>query len=204
MTGFVVGVTGGIGSGKSAVAAAFEARGVPAFDADRMGRVVVEPGRPALTEIARHFGPEILTGEGRLDRAALRERIFADPEAKRWLEALLHPLINEELERRLASVESPYALLVSPLLFETGQHALCDRVLVIDLPEALQRERAARRDEVPPEQIDAIMASQMGREERLTRADAVLDNSGDPEAMERQVSELHRRYLALAREAGRN
>jgi dephospho-CoA kinase len=192
----VIGVTGGIGSGKSSVMRAFQAKGIEAVDADDMARVVVEPGQPALNAIAEHFGPDILTPEGTLNRPALRTIIFTDPDAKTWLEALLHPLINRELRSRLAAARGPYALLVSPLLFETGQDKLVDRILVVDVPESLQLARASARDGADSEQIRRIMASQMSREERLRRADDVLDNSGDLADLERQVVELHQKYSA--------
>lgn len=198
MARLLIGVTGGIGSGKSAVMERFQARGIEAVDADDMARVVVEPGRPALPEIAGHFGDEILTAEGTLDRPALRDIIFSDPEAKQWLEALLHPLINKELRERLSRADSPYALLVSPLLFETGQDALVDRTLVLDVPEEVQLARASRRDGATPEKIRAIMATQLTREERLARADDVLDNEGNLEQLDREIDRLHAKYLALA------
>lgn len=190
----VIGVTGGIGSGKSSVMRAFQAKAIEAVDADDMARVVVEPGQPALNVIAEHFGPDILTPEGTLNRPALRTIIFSDPDAKTWLEALLHPLINRELRSRLAAAQGPYALLVSPLLFETGQDKLVDRILVVDVPESVQLARASARDGADPEQIRRIMASQMSREERLRRADDVLDNSGDLADLERRVGELHGKY----------
>ena len=173
---------------------AFQAKGIEAVDADDMARVVVEPGQPALNAIAEHFGPDNLTPEGTLNRPALRTIIFTDPDAKTWLEALLHPLINRELRSRLAAARGPYALLVSPLLFETGQDKLVDRILVVDVPESLQLARASARDGADPEQIRRIMASQMSREERLRRADDVLDNSGGLADLKRQVGELHGKY----------
>ncbi|WP_027328621.1 dephospho-CoA kinase [Marinimicrobium agarilyticum] len=198
MANLIVGVTGGIGSGKSAVMQAFEWLGIVAEDADVMARVVVEPGKPALKAIVEHFGPDVLAPDGSLNRPALRQVIFSDANAKLWLENLLHPLINQELEKRLAAAQSPYALLVSPLLFETGQNRLVDRVLVVDVPEALQLERASKRDGVDVGQIQRIMASQMDRQERLARANEVLDNSGDLASMQQQVERLHREYLSMS------
>ncbi|WP_347330850.1 dephospho-CoA kinase [Marinimicrobium locisalis] len=199
MANLIVGVTGGIGSGKSAVMRAFEELGIVAEDADVMARVVVKPGKPALKAIAAHFGPEAISPDGSLNRPALRQLIFSDADAKQWLENLLHPLINQELEERLAAATSPYALLVSPLLFETGQNRLVDRVLVVDVPEAVQLERASQRDGGDTEQIRRIIASQMNRQERLDRADEVLDNSGDLSAMLEQVERLHQQYLEMSR-----
>lgn len=200
MANLIVGVTGGIGSGKSSVMRAFEQLGIVAEDADVMARVVVEPGKPALKAIVEHFGPEMLSPDGSLDRPALRQIIFSDADAKQWLENLLHPLINQELEERLAAASSSYALLVSPLLFETGQDRLVDRVLVVDVPKTLQLERASQRDGVDVAQIQRIMASQMDRQERLSRADEVLDNSGDLASMQQQVERLHRAYLRMSGE----
>lgn len=198
MANLIVGVTGGIGSGKSAVMQAFEQLGIVAEDADVMARVVVEPGKPALKAILEHFGPDVLAPDGSLNRPALRQLIFSDADAKQWLENLLHPLINQELEERLSAAQSPYALLVSPLLFETGQDRLVDRVLVVDVPETVQLERASQRDGVDIAQIRRIMASQMDRQERLARADEVLDNREDLASMREQVERLHQRYLEMS------
>ncbi len=194
----VIGVTGGIGSGKSAVTRRFAALGVDVIDADVVAREVVEPGTPALDAIREHFGEGVMQGE-QLDRAALRQRIFSDPDAKLWLEALLHPLIGEELLRQLAAARSPYAILVSPLLVESGQHVLCQRVLVVDVPESVQLQRTMQRDTNDAVQVRRIMASQASREQRLARADDVIDNSGEEAALDGQVQRLHRRYLDLAR-----
>ena len=198
MSQFIVGVTGGIGSGKSEVMRRFQVRGIEAFDADDMARVVVEPGRPALDDIVQKLGAEILTAQGELNRPALRAQVFSNPELKRWLEQLLHPLINQELRERLARAQSPYALLVSPLLFESGQNQLVDRVLVVDAPRELQLARASGRDNSDPKQIEAIINSQMDREERLARAQDVLHNDADHAHLERRVDSLHTQYLALS------
>jgi len=198
MSQFIVGVTGGIGSGKSEVMRRFQARGIEAFDADDMARVVVEPGRPALDDIVRELGPEMLTAQGQLNRPALRALVFSNPDIKRWLEQLLHPLINRELQERLARAQSPYALLVSPLLFESGQNRLVDRVLAVDAPRELQLTRASHRDNSEPKQIEAIINSQMDREERLSRAQDVISNDADRAHLERQIDRLHARYLALS------
>lgn len=193
-----VGLTGGIGSGKSAAAERFAALGVPVVDADQLSRELVAPGQPALAQLVEHFGRDCLNAQGELDRAALRRRIFADPDERRWLEALLHPLIEAAAARRLARADGPYALLVSPLLLEAGQDALVDRVLVVDVDEATQIERAGERDGNEPAQIRAIIDAQMPREKRLARADDVLDNSGTPAALDEQVTALHQHYLALS------
>ena len=199
---FVVGLTGGIGSGKSAVADCFRHLGITVVNADEASRRVVEPGTPALAAIARHFGPGILRGDGNLDRAALRTRIFADSAAKAWLEALLHPLIAEWIAERLAAAVGPYAILESPRLLETSQHQRVDRVLVVDVPEAVQIARAAARDANSEAQIKAIIASQLPRDERLARADDVLDNAGDLASLAAKVDSLHHRYVAMARRRG--
>ena len=176
---WTLGLTGGIGSGKSAAAEHFAQLGITCVDADQAARWVVEPGRPALAEIAGHFSPAVLQPDGSLDRAALRAAIFADPAERRWLEALLHPLIRQEI------------------LFESGQRALVRRGLVIDAPEALQLERAMRRDGVDEAQVRAILAAQLPRAERLANADDVICNDGDLAQLHTEVERLHSFYLTL-------
>ena len=196
----IIGVTGGIASGKSTVARAFEALGVPWVDADDVAREVVEPGEPALAEIHERFGRRVLNDDGTLNRRALREIVFADPAERRWLESVTHPRIRARLTEHLARLQAsgaPYVLLVSPLLFESGQSEMADRCLVIDVPETLQIERTAARDDVDEAQARAIVAAQMPRAERLARADDVLDNGGSEEEMRRRVAELDRRYRQL-------
>ncbi|MFM7969100.1 dephospho-CoA kinase [Aeromonas sp. A-5] len=196
---YVVAITGGIGSGKTTVANQFAALGIDVVDADLIAREVVEPGTPALTAIASHFGPGILDEQERLDRRALRERIFSDPAAKSWLNALLHPIIRSEMLRQCAAASSPYCLLVVPLLVENRLTELADRVLVIDVDEATQIERTCRRDGVSLEQAQAILASQASRSERLAMADDVLDNqSGTTETIRERILALHETYLAFA------
>lgn len=196
----IIGLTGGIGSGKSAAAARFEqAHGIHVVDADIKSRVVVEPGRPALQKIVDRFGDAVLQEDGSLNRAALRERVFQVPDERRWLEQLLHPLIREEIVTDLASARSPYALLVSPLLVESGQYQMTRRVLVVDVPEDLQIARTTARDNVPEEQVRAILKAQAPREERLRHAHDVIANDRDLAALHAQVDALHQQYLALAR-----
>ena len=196
---YVVAITGGIGSGKTTVANQFAALGIDVVDADLIAREVVAPGTPALTAIASHFGPGILDEQGRLDRRVLRERIFSDPAAKSWLNALLHPIIRSEMLRQCAAASSPYCLLVVPLLVENRLTSLADRVLVIDVDEATQIERTCRRDGVNREQAQAILASQASRSERLAMADDVLDNqSGTTETIRERILALHETYLAFA------
>lgn len=196
---YVVAITGGIGSGKTTIANQFAALGIEVVDADLIAREVVAPGTPALAAITSHFGPEILTEQGLLDRRVLRERIFSDPAAKSWLNALLHPIIRSEMLRQCAAVSSPYCLLVVPLLVENRLTELADRVLVIDVDEATQIERTCRRDGVSREQAQAILASQANRSERLAMADDVLDNqSGTTETIRARILALHETYLAFA------
>ncbi|MFC3283216.1 dephospho-CoA kinase [Litchfieldella rifensis] len=197
-----IGVTGGIASGKSTVARTFAAHGISWVDADEVAREVVEPGEPALAEIAARYGETVLTAEGRLDRRALRDIVFREPAERRWLESVTHPRIRQRLLEYLRTMRegaSPYHLLVSPLLFESGQHELVDRTLVIDVPETLQIARTASRDDVDEAQARAIVAAQMPRDERLSRADDVIDNSGDTQALEYRVAELDRKYRELSR-----
>jgi dephospho-CoA kinase len=197
---FVVGLTGGIGSGKSAVSERFQRLGIKVVDADIASREVVKPGQPALSAIAEHFGAELIQSDGSLDRARLRSLVFADPDERVWLERLLHPLINAWIARELESAESPYVVLVSPLLVETGQIRFAHRVLVIDVPEAVQIERTMARDSNDAAQVKAIIAAQASRESRLARADDVIRNDAGLDALDAAVAELHRRYLALAAE----
>ena len=195
---FVVGLTGGIGSGKTAVSDRFAALGIKIVDADVAARVVVEPGRPALAEIAEHFGAEVIDPSGALDRAALRTRVFSDPDARRWLEQLLHPRIADEIRRGIESATSPYTMLVSPLLLEAGQAAYAHRILVVDVPVEVQVARTMARDDNDEAQVRRIIAAQSPREDRLKRADDVIENDKGLDALDRAVAELHARYLALA------
>lgn len=194
----VVGLTGGIGSGKTAVSDRFARHGVPIIDTDLLARELVEPGQPALTEIATAFGLDCLDGTGRLDRARLRERVFADASGRRRLEAILHPQIRALSRQRLAQLTAPYSLLVIPLLAETGMTDWIDRVLVVDAPEAERLRRVMARDQTDEEQARRILAAQASREQRLALADEVVENSGDFAALDRQVSTLHQHYLTLA------
>lgn len=197
MKPWVLGLTGGIGSGKSAVAEAFGELGVHWVDADHAARWVVEPGRPALAQIAQHFGEGVLAADGSLDRGALRGLVFQDPEQRKWLEQLLHPLIKQEVAEHLARGLSPYAIMVSPLLIESGQYRRTDRVLVVDVPEELQVQRASQRDKAGEEQIRAILKAQASREERLRHADDVLLNDRDMGWLRAEVERLHNFYLTL-------
>ena len=199
----VVGVTGGIGSGKSAVTDRFERLGIRVVDADRIARLVVEPGRPALAAIASRQGAGILTADGSLDRAALRQRVFADEAERLWLERLTHPLIGEEISAQLAAAPPPYVILSSPLLLETAQRDRADVIVVVDVPEAVQLARTMARDDNDEEQVRRIMAAQMPRQERLNQADFVIDNSGDLPALDPLVESLHRQLLQRVGTASR-
>jgi len=198
----VVGVTGGIGSGKSAVTRRLEQHGITVVDADVVARIVVEPGTPALAQIAEHFGADILQADGTLDRAALRARVFRDESERRWLERLTHPLIGQEIIDQISASRSPYTVLSSPLLLDTSQKALAECVVVVDVPEETQVARTAQRDNNDEAQVKRIMAAQLSRDARLALADIVIDNSGSLEDLNLQVDELHKEFLARA-EAGR-
>ena len=195
---FVVGITGGIGSGKSAVSDRFKRLGIKVVDADVASREVVKPGQSALTAIAQHFGADVIQADGSLDRARLRALVFANPDERIWLERLLHPLINEYLRQELASATSAYAILVSPLLKETGQARFTNRILVVDVPEHVQLARTMARDSNSETQVKAIMAAQASRQSRLAMADDVIENDSGFEALDAAVQRLHERYLTLA------
>lgn len=197
----VLGITGGIGSGKTAVTRRFEQRGITVVDADLVARVIVEPGTPALAAIAAHFGAGILQADGTLDRAALRSRVFADETERRWLERLTHPLIAQEIVDQISASRSPYTILSSPLLLDTGQKSLVDCVVVVDAPEELQLQRTVQRDHNDEAQVRRIMAAQMSRADRLERADIVIDNSRSLEQLDYQVEELHKEFLLRAESA---
>jgi dephospho-CoA kinase len=195
-----IGLTGGIGSGKTTVSDGFAALGAEVIDTDALSRELVEPGQPALEEIRDTFGDAVLDPSGRLDRDALRRRVFAEPAERRRLEAILHPRIRDVMLRRAEASRAPYVVFVVPLLVETGQHELVDRVLVVDAPEHLQRERAASRDGADPEAIDRILAAQVDRATRLAHADDVITNDGPLSRLQGEIARLHESYLALAAE----
>ncbi len=196
----IIGLTGGIGSGKTVASDYLADKGIDVVDADRVAREIVAAGEPALDAIRRHFGEAVILPDGTLDRPALRARVFADPRQRAALEAITHPAIRERILQHLQAGSSPYILLVSPLLFETGQAAFCQRTLVIDVDEATQRSRASSRDGVSAAQIDSIIAAQLPREERLKRADDIVVNHGEREDLYLQLDDLHRRYLDMAAE----
>jgi dephospho-CoA kinase len=194
-----VGLTGGIGSGKSTVADMFARHRVPVIDTDIIARDVVGTGEPALEQITREFGKDVLDAQGKLDRAQLRMRVFDNPDARRRLETILHPRIRAAVLNQLSALHAPYCLVVVPLLVETGFRELIDRVLVVDADEAKQLERTAARDGVSMEAARKILAAQAKREERLAQADDVILNNGTLEHLAREVERLHAQYLALSK-----
>ena len=200
---YIVGLTGGIGSGKSTIANLFAKLGVPLVDADIVAREVVEKGSPLLTKIAEHFGDQILTAQGELNRAALRERVFHNESEKQWLNNLLHPAIRERMQQQLAVQTAPYTLFVVPLLIENKLTTICDRILVVDVSPQTQLTRAAQRDQNNPEQIQRIMNAQVSQQERLKWADDVINNDTELTQnllhLQQKVLELHRFYLQPAK-----
>jgi dephospho-CoA kinase len=196
-----VGLTGGIASGKSTVAAMFAALGVPTIDLDQVAREVVAPGTALLARVLERFGPAVRDAAGGLNRRALRELVFADAAARRELEVLLHPAIRERAAQRSAEAGGPYQIIVDPLIAESGSPGRYDRVLLVDCDEALQRARLTLRDGVSAAQANAVLAAQATRAARRALADDVLENSGASAALEPAVRALHTRYLALARAA---
>jgi len=199
--GYTVALTGGIGSGKSTVANAFADLGVNVIDADIIARQVVEPGTPALQAIVSHFGDALRLPDGSLNRRQLRERIFANAAEKSWLNALLHPLIQQETQRQMQQATSPYVLWVVPLLVENQLWQKADRVLVVDVSEETQLQRTMQRDNVSEAHAKQILAAQVTREQRLAVADDVIDNNGAPDAIALDVARLHDSYLKLACQA---
>ena len=193
----IIGLTGGIGSGKSVASDKFKSLGVAVVDADVASRTVVEPGKPALKEIQDHFGSGIITAEGKLDRNKLREIIATDAKERKWLESVLHPKIGEQITKEISESTSVYTLFVAPLLLETNSQEMCSRVVVVDVPKDVQIRRTAKRDKVSSNQVEQMVAAQMKREKRLEKADDVLLNSGTIEDLEKQVEELHKKYIQM-------
>lgn len=193
----VVGLTGGIGSGKTTVANGFSALGVPVIDADLLARELVEPGQTALDEISSTFGTEAVTADGQLDRDYMRQRIFSDPDQKSRLEAILHPKIRQRIRALLADIRTPYCIVVIPLLLETRQTDLVDRILVIDSPEKEQLKRVAARDGLSDNAIMAIIKSQIDRNTRLAAADDIIVNDQDVNELTGRILKLHRHYMGI-------
>lgn len=194
---FRIGLTGGVASGKSTVAEIFAELGAAVVDTDAVAREVVAPGEPGLEAVTEAFGPEILLPTGELDRRAMRSIVFSDPERRRLLESILHPLIRERTLHLIDALEAPYVIVVVPLLLETGFAELVERILVVDCPETQQLERLRRRDDLNEAEAQAMLAAQVDRQARLARADDVIDNSGTLEATRSQVAALHKHYVQL-------
>lgn len=202
MSNLVIGLTGGIGSGKTTVSNLFEKLGITIVDADIVAREVVDVGSIGLKKIVEHFSQEILQTDGQLNRAKLREIIFNDEQEKQWLNALLHPLIRDNMLRQLQTATSPYCILSAPLLFENNLQQYTSHNLLIDIDKAIQISRTTQRDQVSEQQVEAIINSQMPREEKLTLADDIINNSQlSYLALEQEVNKLHKKYLSLANQA---
>ena len=195
---WVLGLTGGIGCGKTAVSNMLEQLGITIVDADIIARQVVKPKSDGLNAIVSKFGQSILLRDGTLNRSALRERIFTNSTDKEWLNNLLHPLIRNKIYNDLTAAKSPYVVLVAPLLFENGLDKLCNRTLLIDIPQSVQIERTASRDNVSVEQVKAIIAAQMSREDKQKKADDILNNDRAHNDVNHDLLTLHKRYLHMA------
>jgi dephospho-CoA kinase len=193
-----IGLTGGVASGKSTAAARFAERGVPVIDADQAARTVVAAGQPGLAAVIERFSPSVLTPGGELDRRALRDLIFSDPKSRRDLEAILHPLINAEMERLEKAAKGHYVVMAIPLLVEGDAAGRVDRILVVDTDESVQLQRLMARDGIDADQARAILAAQARRAERLAKADDVLENDGTVADLRQAVDRMHERYLSLA------
>jgi len=199
MSDFIIGLTGGIGSGKTTVTNFFADLGVDIIDADIIAREVVEIGSPALTAIKNHFGAEYLLEDGALNRALLRQRVFSNEDDKKWLNNLLHPLIREQLVLQTKAAKSDYCILVAPLLIENNLHKIVNRVLVVDISEEQQISRTTKRDQNSVQQVKAIIASQASRETRLTKADDIINNDkASLVDVQKSINQLHQNYLALS------
>lgn len=199
MSNYVVGLTGGIGSGKSTVADLFVARGAALVDTDAIAHELTGPGGAAMAEISAAFGPEIVNPAGGLDRAAMRERVFADPAARQKLEAILHPMIRQISAERCKAADAPYVILAVPLLVESGTYReRCQRIVVVDCPENRQVERVMARNRMTAAEVEAIMATQASREERLAVADDVIVNDAGVDSLFSQVDALNSKYLKLS------
>ena len=198
---FVVGITGGIGSGKSTVTDHLETLGITVIDADKVARMVVEPGTAGLAAIVEHFGTDILLADGGLDRAMLRKIVFDNSDERKALEAITHPRIHDEIARQLSQASSPYVVLSSPLLLEIGQNTFADYVVVVDVPEEVQVRRTMARDENSEAIVKQIMAAQLDRHARLAHADTSITNDSSLEALYKRVEVLHKDLLERAASA---
>ena len=196
----VIGLTGGIGSGKSTVADLFAQKGIAIIDADLAARVITNPDQPAFTKIVTHFGDEVLNPDGTLNRTHLRNIIFSNIKERAWLERLLHPLIREQMEKELSEAKSPYCIAVIPLLLEVEFYFFINRILVVDTEEETQINRVMTRDKVGRNDVEVVLNSQANREHRRSKAHDVISNDGDMVHLKNQVDELHEKYLKLSRE----
>ena len=194
----IIGLTGGIGSGKTAVSDSFAEKGITIVDADLVSRQVVEPGTPALEKIKEHFGAEVIDKNNELDRRALRNKVFENTDERKWLESVLHPSISQEIWNQLQASTTTYTVLASPLLFETTQFEMVDRTLVVDVPVELQISRTITRDDTDEAGVKAIIAAQMSREDRLSKTDDVILNDKDLVHLLSEVDKLHKTYLQMA------
>ncbi len=195
---YLIGLTGGIGSGKSTVSALFRNLGVDVIDADEISRQFTAKNSPLLPVLIDHFGQQILNSDMTLDRSALREKVFNKPEERAWLEALLHPAIRDEIQRQISVSTGPYVIVSIPLLLESGHYDFLNRILVVDVPEEIQLERTVNRDNNSPEQVRRIMATQASRHHRLENADDVIDNTMSKADLAEHIRQLHARYLQLS------
>jgi len=194
----IIGLTGGIGSGKSSVTELFSQLNVPILDADLTAHQLTQPGTPAYQEIVTHFGDEIIQANGTLNRAYLRELIFTHASHRQWLEKLLHPLIEAELIKEINKLSAPYCIVVIPLLIEVGRYKYIDRILVIDTSEELQIQRVMQRDKISREIVEKILGAQAKRAARIAKADDIIHNMGDKAALVAQVNQLHQKYLTFS------
>lgn len=195
----IIGLTGGIGSGKSTVTKYFEQLGVPVIDADIITRELVKPGEDALKEIEAHFGPEIIQNDGQLNRAWLRARIFENADERKMLENILHPRAKSHAQKCISELNAPYCILCVPLLIESGWNDIVQRILVIDIPRELQIQRTMERDGIPKNQVETIINAQIDRNSRLAAADDILENTGDKSSLLKQVETLHQQYIKQAK-----
>lgn len=195
----IVGLTGGIGCGKTTVAHYFAGLGVPVIDADQIAHELVGPTSKLLSDLVNRFGPAILTAQGGLDRAALRQIIFEDSRERLWLESLLHPLIEKVIEQQMADLTGSYAIVLIPLLAEKGKYEFLDRILVVDAPETLQIQRTMQRDGISEAEVQSVLKAQARRDQRLALASEVITNDGDLAHIEKQVLVLHHKYMKLSK-----
>jgi dephospho-CoA kinase len=194
----VIGLTGGIGSGKSIVAQLFANKGIKIIDTDQLARELTQPGHEALVKIASHFGENILSADGSLNRKLLRTIIFSDSNQRHWLEQLLHPLIRIEMELQIQSATSPYCIAIIPLLLETKPNPIINRILVVDASEEQQLQRTQMRDHTTLEEAQAILQTQVTREYRLAHATDIIYNNGSVEELHQEIDRLHQLYLSLS------